>query len=51
MRLTFNEIISFYGITQQYTNPDSNPNAICYICSNTNIPMTDFTQEGDNENE
>lgn len=49
--MLFNEILSFYGITKQYTNPDINPNAICYTCSDTNIPMRDFTQEGDNENE
>lgn len=49
--MLFNEILSFYDITCQYTNPDTNPNSICYVCSDTNIPMTDFTKEGDNVNE
>lgn len=49
--MLFNEILSFYVITKQYTNPDINHNAVCYICSDTDIPMTDFTEEGENENE
>ena len=51
MELTFNEILSFYNITKQYTNPVTNPNVICYVCGDTDIPMTDFTREGDNEDE
>ena len=48
--MSFNEILSFYEIQKQYSEPIE-LNTLCYVCSGTDIPMTDFTQEGDNENE
>lgn len=47
--MNFNDILSFYKIKKEYANPTTD--ALCYVCSDTDIPIENFTQEGESENE